>query len=114
VIIEIYQRSRRSYGWRRIRAELADAYGQQVNKKLIQSIMVELSIAGLPTRRRGKANLINRETTTDLVNRDFARARPNRLWMTDIERHEAFLNPAVVKGHRCRFVAASRLKLRAA
>lgn len=87
VIVEIYQRSRHSYGWRRIRAELADAYGQRVNKKLIQSIMVELSIAGLPTRRRGKANLINRETTTDMVKRDFARASPNQLWMTDITEH---------------------------
>ena len=28
VIIEIHLRSRRTYGWRRIRAELADAYGQ--------------------------------------------------------------------------------------
>ncbi len=32
VIAEIHERSRRTYGWRRVRAELADAYGQQVNK----------------------------------------------------------------------------------
>jgi len=39
---------------------------------------------------------------------------PNRVWSWDIERHEALLNRAVVKGHRHRLVAAGRLKLRAA
>lgn len=39
---------------------------------------------------------------------------PNQVWSWDIERHEALLNRAVVKGHRPRLVAASRVKLRAA
>ena len=39
---------------------------------------------------------------------------PNVVWSWDIERHEAFLNLAVVKGHRLSFVAADGLKLRAA
>jgi hypothetical protein len=34
--------------------------------------------------------------------------------VADIERHEAFSNPVVVKGHRRRFVAADQWKLRAA
>jgi hypothetical protein len=34
--------------------------------------------------------------------------------VADIERHEALLNRAVVKGHRLRLVAAGREKLRAA
>ena len=38
----------------------------------------------------------------DRVERDFAPAAPNRLWVADFERHEALLNPAVVKGHRWR------------
>lgn len=38
----------------------------------------------------------------------------NRVWSWDIERHEALLNRAVVKGHRLRSVAADRVKLRAA
>jgi putative transposase len=42
VIAEIHMQSRRTYGWRRVRAELDDAYGQRVNKKLIQAIMREL------------------------------------------------------------------------
>ena len=87
VIGQIHEQSRRTYGWRRVRAELDDAYGQRVNKKLIQAIMSELGIAGLPARRRAKPNLINRATTVDLVNRDFHRDRPNQLWMTDLTEH---------------------------
>lgn len=42
----------------------------------------------------------------DLVRRKFTAQAPNRLWFMDIERHEALLNLAVVKGHRCASVAA--------
>jgi hypothetical protein len=38
----------------------------------------------------------------------------SRFWVSVIERHEALLNRAVVKGHRLRLVAAGREKLRAA
>ena len=36
------------------------------------------------------------------------------LFFIDVERHEAFLNPAVAKGHCLGPVAAGSLKLRAA
>jgi putative transposase len=87
VIGEIHVRSRHTYGWRRIRAELADAYGQVVNKKLIRAIMGDLGITGLPNRRRAKVSPVHRATTADLVNRNFARNGPNQLWMTDITEH---------------------------
>jgi putative transposase len=44
----------------------------------------------------------------DLVERDFSAPAPNRLWVADIERHEALSNRAVMKGHRLRSVAAGR------
>lgn len=50
----------------------------------------------------------------DLVNRNFTATSPNQLWVTDLERHEALPNRAVVKGRRLLLVAASGLKLRAA
>jgi putative transposase len=87
VITEIHQRSRRTYGWRRIRAELADGYGQIVNKKLIMAIMAERGICGLPKRRRGKPSPAHRLTSEDLVQRDFRRDGPNQLWMTDLTEH---------------------------
>ena len=58
-----------------------------VNKKLIQAIMAEQGISGLPTRRKGKPNLLHRLTTEDFVNRDFQRHGPNQLWMTDVTEH---------------------------
>jgi hypothetical protein len=39
---------------------------------------------------------------------------PNQVWSWDIERHEAFSNRAVMKGHGRPSVAADGLKLRAA
>ena len=39
---------------------------------------------------------------------------PGQVWSWDIERHEALLDRAVMKGHRRRPVAAGWLKLRAA
>jgi putative transposase len=59
VIAEIYQESRPTYGWRRVRAALDDAYGQQVNKTLVQAIMRELGIAGFPPVERSTANRIS-------------------------------------------------------
>jgi transposase InsO family protein len=92
VIAEIHVQSRRTYGWRRMRAELADAYGQRVNKKLIHAVMRELRITGLPAPRRtryGRSRLINREVSVDLVNREFRREGPDQLWMTDLTEHPA-------------------------
>jgi putative transposase len=87
VITQIWEQSRRTYGWRRVQAELADAYDHVANKKLVHSIMREQGISGLPKRRKGRRNMINKATSTDLVNRDFNRDRPNTLWMTDITEH---------------------------
>jgi putative transposase len=87
VIVQIWERSRRTYGWRRVQAELADAYGHVANKKLVRAVMREQGISGLPKRRKGRRNMIDRATSTDLVNRAFNRDGPNLLWMTDITEH---------------------------
>ncbi len=86
-VIQIWEESRRTYGARRVRAELGDAHGQNVNLKLVRSIMREQGIAGLPARRRYKRSDSNRYTSTDLVNRAFDRDGPHQLWMTDITEH---------------------------
>jgi hypothetical protein len=44
----------------------------------------------------------------DLVGRIFTADEPNRLWLTDIERHEALLNRVGVRDHHGRAVAAAR------
>lgn len=53
---QVHAVSSGTYGSRRVKAELADAHGQAV-RKLISSIMTELGLFGLPTRRhRDKTN----------------------------------------------------------
>jgi transposase InsO family protein len=46
------------------------------------------------------------QRAADLLNRDFTATRPDQKWVMDFERHEAFLNLAVMKGHRSASVAA--------
>ncbi|MSO45082.1 MAG: hypothetical protein EXQ74_07265 [Thermoleophilia bacterium] len=87
VILSIHAQSRQTYRMRRSKAEVADAYGQVVNTKLIRLIMREQGLAGLPVRRRRKPNLAHTLSVEDLVNRDFRRDGPNQLWMTDITEH---------------------------
>jgi hypothetical protein len=43
-----------------------------------------------------------------LVQRQFVADAPNRLWVTDLERHEALFNRVVMKGHHPWAVAAAR------
>ena len=88
-ITEIHQRSRSTYGGRRIRAALLADYDMNVNLKLVRSIMTEHGLHGLPHPPRRIPNLIRVTTPTDLVNRQFTATRPNELWCTDITEHPA-------------------------
>lgn len=47
-ITEIHQRSRGTYGRRRVRAALLGDYDMNVNLKLVGSIMTEHGLYGLP------------------------------------------------------------------
>ncbi len=114
-IAAIFEDNYRVYGCRKIKAVLARR-GVIVDKDRVARLMRELGIRGASRSRRRFTTIADRShvRAPDLVQRDFTAAGPNRLWVSDFERHEALLNRAVVKGHRCRLVAASWLKLRAA
>jgi putative transposase len=88
-ISEIHQRSRGTYGRRRVRAALLADYDMNVNLKLVSSIMTEHGLCGLPRPSRRLPNLIRVATPADLVNRQFTATRPNQLWCTDITEHPA-------------------------
>jgi len=64
-------------------------YGREivVGHNAVESIMRELGIKGLPTRRVPKGARVRAVTSLDLVRREFRRDAPNRLWMTDITEH---------------------------
>jgi hypothetical protein len=87
VIAQIWEQSRRTCGWRRVQAELAHSPNHVANKKLVRVIMREQGTRGLPKHRKGGRNLINKATSTNLLNGDFNRDGPSMLWMTDIIEH---------------------------
>jgi putative transposase len=66
----------------------------------------------LGVHRRRRHGLTRRDPAAtpapDLVERRFTPPAPDRLWVADIERHEALPNRVVVKGHRLWPVAAGR------
>jgi putative transposase len=103
------------YGARKVHAELNRA-GYRVARCTVERLMRAAGLRGI-TRAKGPRTTIpgtGPDHRPDLVDREFTATAPNQLWVADIERHEALLNRAVVKGHRLRLVAASRKKLRAA
>ena len=113
VIARIHHDSGCAYGARRVHAELTAGHGIAVGGEAVTMLMRRAGLAGPSGRPRWRP-IPNMATASDLVDRNFHRDEPDRLWVTDIERREAFLNPAVVRGHRIWLVAASWLKLRAA
>jgi transposase InsO family protein len=86
-IAGVHKASHGTYGALRVTAELR--YGRQivVGHNAVESIMRELGIKGLPTRRLPKGARVGAVTSLDLVRRQFGRDAPDRLWMTDITEH---------------------------
>lgn len=78
--------SRQTYGARRVHAELVLGRQMTVARCSVELVTRRLGLAGLPGRPRYR-KIANTPTATDLVNRDFARTEPNRLWLTDITEH---------------------------
>lgn len=87
-IIEVHAASRGTYGARRVHAELTLDRGVKVGHNAIEMLMSRAQIYGLPgPKRRKKVPRVVTATATDLVDRDFARVEPDRLWVTDITEH---------------------------
>jgi putative transposase len=86
LICQIHSNSRGVYGYRRVRAELRLGRGIAVSCKLVHKLMVDAQLHGLPIRKQ-RRSLANVATSEDLVCRDFNRAAPNQLWLTDITEH---------------------------
>jgi putative transposase len=106
-ILKVHAASNGTYGARRVHAEPTLGRGLVVAHGTVEMLMSRAGIHGVTGRlrwRRPTPDLVS----ADLVERNFARSAPNQLWVTDIERHEALSNRAVVRGHRGRSVAAGR------
>jgi putative transposase len=89
LIRQIHTASRGTYGARRVHAELTMGYGVTVGHNAVEMLMSRAGIAGLPGTRRRRRKIPGPPTASDLVDRQFARSEPDRLWVTDIAEHPA-------------------------
>ena len=86
VIGEIHHAYRRTYGARRIHAELVHGRGLAVARCTVELVMRRNGLGGLPGRPRWR-KIPNQRTACDLVDRQFRRDGPDQLWVTDITEH---------------------------
>lgn len=99
-IHEIHQRSRETYGYPRVHAELC-ALGVRCGRRRVARLMRKAGIRGC---MRGKKKRTTRRDpravpALDLVNRDFRATAPDKLWTADItyvRTDEGFLHLAFV------------------
>jgi putative transposase len=76
------------YGAPRIHLELREAYGVRVGRKRVARLMRRVGLRGADGRRGGPRTTIRepkQPSAPDLVDRQFARTEPNRLWVCDIK-----------------------------
>lgn len=86
LIVASHTASRGTYGARRVHADLTLGMGVTVGHNAVEMLMARAGLKGLPgNKRRRPAH--QTPTVSDLVERDFARTRPNELWVTDITEH---------------------------
>ena len=81
--------------WRQLHRQ-----GTAVPRCTVERLMTGMGLQGAVRGRKHRTT--NSDTGTvrpaDLVDRRFKAVAPNPLWVTDIKRHEALTNRAVVKG----------------
>jgi putative transposase len=85
-ITEIHERSRGTYGYPRVHAEL-QALGIRCSRKRVARLMRKAGIRGcLRGRRKKRTTRRDKHATPapDLVGRNFAATAPDRLWTADI------------------------------
>ena len=84
-IREIHERSRRTYGYPRVHAEL-NALGLRCGRRRVVRLMREAGIHGClrgPRRRSTTRRNKNAAPSPDLVDRRFLVATPDCLWLAD-------------------------------
>jgi len=87
-IRQIYSETEEIYGAPRIYSELRLGEGIRVGKKRVARLMRQLGLRGADGKRGGPRTTVRdpkRPSAPDLVDRDFARAEPNRLWVCDLK-----------------------------
>lgn len=99
LILSKFEKSRKTFGYRRVHAELVKT-GTPCNRKTVAALMRKHKIAP-PIKRKFKTTTDSNHTmkrSPNLLNREFQGGKPNLVWMTDItyiETKEGWLYLAV-------------------
>ena len=83
----VYEKSHKSYGYRRIPIQLQDKHGLQINHKAVLRLMRKLgirSVARKPNVYRKVEELGTYHRYPNVLDRDFVASTPNQKWVTDI------------------------------
>lgn len=87
-ILDVYTRSKKVYGYRRVKVALKRTFGLNVNHKKIIRLMKKLDIKSVIRKKRFKyinpKNLEQGKVEPNILNRDFKASKPNEKWVTDI------------------------------
>ena len=85
-IREIHKDNLKVSGSPRVLAELVLGDGERIARKRVERLMRAAGISGLIRRRRGRTTISvpGVRVCDDLVDRVFATAAPNRIWVADI------------------------------
>ena len=87
-IRQVHAETEGIYGSPRVHAELRLEHGIHVGRKRVARLMRQLGLRGADGRRGGPRTTLRdpaRPSAPDLVDRRFARAEPNRLWVCDLK-----------------------------
>jgi putative transposase len=87
LVVAAYQRSHRTYGYRRITLALQRQTRQPINHKTVLRLMRHAGLASLARRRRihtTQAAVLVAHRYPNVLQRNFVAAAPNQKWVTDV------------------------------
>jgi transposase InsO family protein len=87
MVREAYQKSRRTYGYRRISLWIGKTKEIVINHKAVLRLMRKLNIQSVARKRKNFKKMSGLDTYhryENLLNRDFSATRPNQKWVTDV------------------------------
>jgi site-specific DNA-adenine methylase len=85
LILEIFEASNKTYGYRRIKLALQNIYQIKIAYKTVVKLMKELHIVCKVRKRRYRyISQISNKITPNLLKRDFKKDDPNIAWVTDV------------------------------
>lgn len=85
MIIEIFDASNKTYGYRRVKLALKNFYNVILAFKTVRKLMKELHLVCKVRKKRYRyITQISNKITPNLLNRDFRKSEPNQAWVTDV------------------------------